>query len=1087
MSLQVITQWRLDLVVVAMTSFLGMFIAVRGVARRTNGLAPGWQSWILLVSTVVVGGLIAEWIGNAARYRVRSTLETIAPIFGEYFEESGHDSIDLNTPSDDPRYLKLIEHQIDWLRRFPSINDVYTMRRLNDGRVVMLVDSETDYDHDGIFQGEREKRTSIGEPYPISEKLLMAFEGQAVFDDEPTTDRWGTWISAYVPLYDKQGKVDAVLGVDYHADNWFIVPLSQRAWVLGFSLLVSTVFIVGTISKTLLRAQINNRLNTEEELRNKAQLLEILTNVQNSYLAGAGLRELFDNLLAGALQLAKSEYGFIGEVLTSATGDPYLKTRSITNIAWNDDTRRLYDENISSGLEFHNLRTLFGAVLKSGEPLISNNPYADPRRGGLPPGHPPMSSFLGLPLKRAGQLIGMIGISNRPGGYGEEDIRFLQPLLVTCANLINEVREQSDKRITENALQETIARKAAILDTALDCIVTIDHFGRILEFNPVAERTFGYSRTQAIGHLMVDLIVPPRLRLAHTEGMKRYLVTGQSSILQRRIEVVACDAQGKEFPVELAISPIKLGDLQIFTAYIRDISERKAAEQAVRQAHDAAQLANRHKSDFLASMSHEIRTPLTAIVGYAELLCSERREHAKQAEWSRMLRANSDYLLSLVNDVLDFSKIEAGQLDIKTEPSDIVHILGEIESLFRPKAIEKMIEYKVVYEGSLPRSILTDTLRFKQIVVNLVNNAIKFTERGSVTIRCRVSKSNDGSDQLEVAVMDTGIGISPELLTRLFTPFTQGAGARQGTGLGLVISRRLARLLRGDILVESAPGQGSTFRLLLPLTTAEAADLVIPATPDSTRSIAASSRIPLLSGKRILVVDDNIHNRTIISYLIGDSQAVVDTADDGAVALRKVLDARSRGEPFDLILMDMQMPVSDGYSTTRQLRAESIDIPIVALTAYAISGDESKCLEAGCTAYLPKPVVPAQLYQVIGRLLGVPVPDASGSPSSPESSPLISTLAQDEKFAPILRQFLSKLPGLIEQITIARREGQDDKLRLIVHRLRGTAANFGFPQITDLAGQCDDLLRQSGNREQLDTILDMLQKQLQAACVDPSG
>ncbi len=1034
--------------------------------------------------------------------------------------------------------------------------------------------------------------------------------------------------------------------------------------------------------------QIRDNREDFSSLDHSHRLLLAISHVQSQFIVDANPAELFDNLLNDLLELTDSQYGFIGEVLYADGGAPYLKTHAITNIAWNEKTRRFYADNFRQGLEFTNLNTLFGAVMASRQPVIANSPATDLRRGGLPEGHPPLNAFLGVPFSQSGELIGMVGIANRPGGYDHGIVDFLDPFLATCANIvaayrndrrrqeveealrhseaklratfetvvdgiitINEagiitavnpaaeqlfgyasgqlagrnvqevmpepyasehadyvqryletgqprvigrgrevvgrhkdgtiiplqlsvgecsrrrrmftgvvrdltavkrqqraanlakfsvdragdavfwiapdarlqyvndaacrnlqysrrqllkmtvfdidctmtpnvwdlhwdqlrqqrtltiesvhrrrngsrfpvevsvnyidlegeafncaiVRDISERKKVETALRESEARKSAILESALDCVITINEQGHIVEFNPAAEHTFGYRRSEVLGEKMAELVVPALFRDQHYQGLAHYMATGQGPVLGKRIELRAMHADGTEFPVEISITPIEIDERRLFTAYLRDITERKKGEEALREARDAAEAASRFKSEFLASMSHEIRTPMTAIVGYADLLARQTNDPPQQQEWSTMLRRSADYLLALVNDVLDLSKIEAGQIDLHFEATELSAIIDDVVSLFRPAAKEKLLELHVEFLGRVPRLINVDGIRFKQILVNLVSNAIKFTEQGSVRIQVRLIDSDlPGNVRLAISVIDTGLGIKPETLDRLFEPFT-GAKWHEfgGTGLGLTISRHFARLLSGDIDVQSAVGKGSTFTLRLDLGPREIIDLREPLQAD--RKVSSRSRTePLqLEGMHILIVDDNVHNQTIAKYLLAETAACVTTAGDGVQAVSLVTAAADEGQPFDLILMDMRMPVMDGYDATTELRKRGIRTPIVALTAYAMSGDEEKCRTAGCDAYLAKPIVPAFFYDTIARFLcrerwqSVPMVEPKVSQVGTSSN-----LAIDEDFAPVRQRYISKLPGIIRQLLAARDANDVKTLRELAHRVKGTA------------------------------------------------
>jgi PAS domain S-box-containing protein len=619
------------------------------------------------------------------------------------------------------------------------------------------------------------------------------------------------------------------------------------------------------------------------------------------------------------------------------------------------------------------------------------------------------------------------------------------------------VRDISLRKRAEFEIRESETRKSAILEAALDCIISIDHSGRIIEFNPAAERVFGYSRSEALGNAMAELIVPERLRGSHHEGMRHYLETGEGPVIGKRIEVPAVRRNGEEFPIEISIVAIHLDEQPIFTAYLRDITQQKKTMEELESAKDAAETASRHKSQFLAGMSHEIRTPMTAISGYADLLSRPSVDPDQAREWGRMLRYNTQYLLSLLGDILDLSRIEAGQVDIEEQAFDLPTFLFEIEAMFRLMANEKLLDFGLEIKGRIPRTIKSDPLRLKQVMVNLINNAIKFTDQGTVRITVGMStEGGRGSDTLYISVVDTGIGISEEDQKKLFEPFYQVGAEKQskatGTGLGLAISHQLSRMLGGDIAVESEAGKGSTFTLRLPFDVVSGSEVF---TGDQARNLEAEldamAQAPSLKDARVLVVDDNHHNRAIVRFMLDDAGAVVVVANNGQEAVDEVDKANREDKPFDLVLMDMQMPIKDGYTATREIRETGCEVPVVALTAYAMSGDAKRCLEAGCDAYLPKPIVPDEFYSLVYKMLS---PDHEAGPKE-----IRSTMADDPKFAPLLKDYRQSLHEAAGQIQGMMERGDTESLLVVIHRLRGTATNFGFPQITELAGVCEDEMR----------------------------
>jgi signal transduction histidine kinase/CheY-like chemotaxis protein len=389
-------------------------------------------------------------------------------------------------------------------------------------------------------------------------------------------------------------------------------------------------------------------------------------------------------------------------------------------------------------------------------------------------------------------------------------------------------------------------------------------------------------------------------------------------------------------------------------------------------ARTTAESASKAKSEFLANMSHEIRTPLTAILGYSDLLISDpdvRRSEALRADALASIQQNGKHLLGVINDILDLSKIEANKLAIELAPTSIVEIMEAIKSSMNVRAIEKKIGFHVDYETSIPQLIATDPARLRQILINLVGNAIKFTETGEVRVVIRVN-----GHRLEFDVIDTGIGLTTEQAAILFQAFTQADASMSrrfgGTGLGLDISRRLARLLGGDIeLTNTQVNTGSRFRLALPLSAAEMSRLETPSRMarqlnSEMENVAA---LQLLPGCRILYAEDGPDNQRIVGHILRKAGAEVVIVENGALAVTAIHTANAQHTPFHLVLMDMQMPVLNGYDATARLRYDGYRGRIVAITAHAMEEERQKCLSAGCDDFLSKPIDRSKLLAVVTK------------------------------------------------------------------------------------------------------------------------
>ncbi len=406
----------------------------------------------------------------------------------------------------------------------------------------------------------------------------------------------------------------------------------------------------------------------------------------------------------------------------------------------------------------------------------------------------------------------------------------------------------------------------------------------------------------------------------------------------------------------------------------KNIAIEKARQDIQNQADEIAR-ASQYKSDFLANMSHEIRTPMTAILGYS----SELRENIcdpQNIDAVNTIQANGEHLLRIINDILDLSKVESGKLDFETIDVHLPKLLDEVRSLFDVRARSANLDLSVVYENPIPLTIRSDPTRIRQILVNLVGNAIKFTREGSVTISAKTVDPDVPEPEVQIDVIDTGIGMSDDQVERIFEPFVQAdtSTTRQfgGTGLGLTISHRFAKLLGGNLSVESKKGEGSCFSVTFatgPLTDARMIDDPDTFdTHDNQDDAEKQSDLPQIPS-RILVAEDVLVNQKLISRLLTKAGAEVTVADNGRIAVDLALEAESNSEPFDIILMDMQMPVLDGYAASTELRNAGYTKPIIALTAHAMAEDKQKCLDAGCDDFATKPFDKVKLLNTIKSLL----------------------------------------------------------------------------------------------------------------------
>ncbi len=541
-------------------------------------------------------------------------------------------------------------------------------------------------------------------------------------------------------------------------------------------------------------------------------------------------------------------------------------------------------------------------------------------------------------------------------------------------------RDISERMRAEEALKQVETRYKSLIASTGVMVWEVDARGVLLSISPAFEDITEWSSGDWIGRGLEELLQPDD-RDASTR-MHRRAWQGETV---PRYELRLRTRSGGYLDCEsLLVTRIREGAAERVLEVIRDVTEQKrisrAAEEAetLRQAKEAAERANRAKSEFLSSVSHEIRTPLTAILGFIELL----GEHpylqggpADVPEHLATIHQNGRFLLAMIDDLLDISRIEAGELRVEREPCFLEAIVSDVVGSLRGKAESSHLELDVQFVGAIPPAIATDRLRLRQILVNLLDNAIKFTERGTVRLTVHMIDCPDSDPSLQFAVADTGIGMTSAEMSRLFEPFyrarSPALGQPAGTGLGLAICERLAKRLGGDIAVQSTPGEGSTFTLSVPAGSLDELGGSRQA-GDSSETPPLPS-VPTLSPRldaRILVTDDNEANQQLIGLRLIRAGAEVVTALNGQEALDRVREAIESGRSFDAVIMDMQMPVLDGYEAVRQLRAGGFTAPIVAVTAYAMSDDREECLRLGCDDFISKPIEWDRFFAKLTRLVG---------------------------------------------------------------------------------------------------------------------
>ena len=613
-------------------------------------------------------------------------------------------------------------------------------------------------------------------------------------------------------------------------------------------------------------------------------------------------------------------------------------------------------------------------------------------------------------------------------------------LFVSVVVLLFSLRSGA-KRTSE--ISATRNRLNAMVSTSLDGILVADREGRIVDFNGAARRIFGYSLDEAIGKDLADLIIPDHLKSAHKNGMRRYLATREKRVIdQGLVQLEAQDKFGRVFPVELSISSAESEDGEIFVSFIRDISERVAAEAELVEARDSAVEGEKAKANLLAVMSHEIRTPLNGLLGSLQLLGGTRLNE-RQRNFVDVMNTSGQMLLEHVNNVLDISRVDSGKVERTEQHFDVMEMVGEVVSSLEAQANGRGNKLSVESLGAGVAGVRGDKARLTQILVNLVGNALKFTENGQVIVE--VERDGD-QDTIEFRVIDTGIGITEKNLKKIFEDFvtldTSFRREVEGTGLGLGIVKRLVALLGGEIGVESVVDEGSVFWIRVPLP---------PSELDTNRKAKVTTHEdPRPSSSRsVLLVEDNEINRLVAREMLSSFGCVTTEAGDGQEGVEL-----AEEQKFDLILCDISMPRMDGIEATKTIRAgkgPNANVPIIALTAHALPDDIARFQAAGMNDVVVKPLTFDEMKRVLAENLGELKNSAQGNSVTDE---LVSVLGK-ERAQDVITQANDEIAtGLTKLQAMVVDGAKSIQLRDVAHKLSGVAAVVGY---SDLHAKLSDL------------------------------
>ncbi len=617
-----------------------------------------------------------------------------------------------------------------------------------------------------------------------------------------------------------------------------------------------------------------------------------------------------------------------------------------------------------------------------------------------------------------------------------------------------------DRRFSLHAqeMESSEERYRRIIGAAFDAFIGLTEGGTITDWNKQSEATFGWKSEEVIGR-NVQQVLQLEGESLPAGGFMQLLSEKDGSTLQGRIEVNAHHKSGQIFPAEMAISPVSVGGKRMFAAFLHDVTGRKLAERQMEDARAAAESANRAKSEFLANMSHEIRTPLNGVIGMTDLAL-ETELTAEQRDYLQTVKFSADSLLTVINDILDFSKIEAGKIELEDVRFDIREVLETTLKTLVLRADEKGLELLSDIGYTVPEAVISDPVRIRQVVTNLVGNAIKFTHQGEIAVAVQLEGDDEDGRLLHLVVSDTGIGVPPEKLETIFHSFSQADTSTTrhygGTGLGLTISRRLVELMGGKIWVESEVGKGSQFHVVMPMQVAAPLE----------QQPALSISLQKLVGTKVLIVDDNKTNRRILQGLLRGWGMKAHAAAGGEEAIEMLKEALTDSEPYQLILTDMHMPSMDGFMFVQEMQGNRAlsHATVMMLSSGGHRGDAARCQELGISAYLLKPVRQGELQEAIVRALHSTAASAAAAAAAAERQPTMITQGT-------LRAELP--PNRLLDILLAEDNEVNQKLAVRLLQKRGhtvTVVNNGREAVQALEHRGYDLVLMDVQMPEMDGI-----------------
>lgn len=909
---------------------------------------------VLAAATIAIIGLWRTATSQLAE-QMRDALVWVANTVASAIDGDLHESFTSPEQRDTQAWRDAVRPLLLAQQRLPEVKYIYTFRRDEHGIVRFVLDPspEDDTDNDGIPDA-----AVIGEVYESPNAVLLTalgspeHPGMPAATTEPVTDRWGTFISGYAPIFSRDGAQVGVVGVDVDAST-FVRELRTARTAAALGMIPAVLVSVGI--GVLFGCQ-RRRTMLELERHERAEFRARQSEARYQ----SALESSLD-----AFYLTRAERDAEGRVADFVYVD--LNTRGAELVSMTREQllgRRvgeLFPQSRSGGII-----DWYRSVMSSGR-----------------------ASELEIKVESGAVRAAWLRLQVCPTADG---------VAITA-------RDISERKAAEAALAETNERYRLLVMTVRDyAIYMLDANGRVATWNDGAAALKQYSAEEVIGRHF-SLFHRPEDRAS---GLAERMMREALDMGRYEGEGWRVRKDGTKFYADVVLSPIRdaQGQLRGFSKVTRDITDRHRAKESLSRftsdllyakehlerqaqelnvkndelarAREQAEAANRAKSDFLANMSHEIRTPMNALLGFADLLADEDLTPEERRAHVTTIRRSGEHLLSIINDLLDLSKIEAGHTQVESLDVDLLTLLHEVLALMRTRAEQAGLNLSVHADNPVPKTIRTDPTRLRQILLNLLGNAVKFTPSGSVTLRVGLGRAGEGGVVLRFGVEDTGIGMSQDVLSRIFRPFTQADSSttRQfgGTGLGLTLCKRFAEMLGGSISVQSEPGRGTTFEFTIDPGPVDGAALIdnaslagrapspmTPDTPTPTGNLALNARV--------LVAEDGKDNQVLIRHYLSHTGADVTIVGDGQAAIDEIARAEREGTGYDLVLMDVQMPRMDGHAAARALRAAGFTRPILALTAHAMATDRARALEAGCDDHITKPIDRARLIRACSEWL----------------------------------------------------------------------------------------------------------------------